>query len=438
MTTLAEVRMWGRAIGAVSVDGVQGVAAFEYTPEFRRSGIEVAPLMMPLAGPERVWRFDGLPRAAFHGLPGLLADALPDAFGNAVIDRWLARQGRLPGEIDAVERLCYAGSRGMGALEFRPLKGPHADESTPVEIGALVELASDVLRARDGLAVSFDGEEREAALREILRVGASAGGARAKAVVAWNPATNEVRSGQVDAPEGFEHWLLKFDGVDHNRDRDVTEPRGFGAIEYAYHLMARAAGIAMEDCRLFEEGPRRHFMTRRFDRVGARGRLHLQSLAALAHFDLNAAGAHSYEQVFVVLRRLGLGMDALEEQFRRTCFNVVARNQDDHVKNIAFLMDKEGRWSLSPAFDLTYAYNPDGAWTSRHQLSLEGKRDGFERADLDALGRTVSLARGRALEILDEVGAAVVRWREFAQLAGVDDERAAAIEAKHRLAMAAT
>lgn len=438
MTTIAEVRMWGRAIGAVSVDGAGGAAAFEYTPRFRRSGIEVAPLTMPLSGSERVWRFEGLPRAAFHGLPGLLADALPDAFGNAVIDRWLARQGRLPGDIDAVERLCYTGSRGMGALEFVPRMEPFADRSTPIEIGQLVQLASDVLRARDGMSVSFEGEEREAALCEILRVGASAGGARAKAVVAWNPRTNEVRSGQVDAPDGFEHWLLKFDGVDHNRDHDVTEPRGFGVVEYAYHLMARAAGIAMEDCRLFEESARRHFMTRRFDRVGSRGRVHLQSLAALAHFDLNAAGSNSYEQVFVVLRRLGLGMDALEEQFRRTCFNLVARNQDDHVKNIAFLMDKAGRWSLSPAYDLTWAFNPDGDWTSQHQLSLEGKRRGFERADLEALGRTVSLARGRALEILDEVGAAVRRWPEFASAAGLDDERASAIAATHRLALSAS
>jgi serine/threonine-protein kinase HipA len=431
VTTVAEVRLWGRAIGAVSVDAPDGVAAFEYEPAFRRSGIELAPLMMPLAGrPDggTVWRFDGLPRATFHGLPGMLADALPDAFGNAVIDRWLATQGRLPGEIDAVERLCYTGARGTGALEFRPTRGPHAEETTAVEIDALVALASDVLRARDGLAVSFDGAEREAALREILRVGASAGGARAKAVIAWNPTTNEVRSGQLaSAPAGFEHWLLKFDGIANNRDRDLLDPLGYGVIEYAYALMARAAGIEMAECRLFEENGRRHFMTRRFDRPGGGQKLHLQSLAALAHFDLNAAGANSYEQALTVIRRLGLGMDAIEEFYRRMCFNVVARNQDDHVKNTAFLMDRSGTWTLSPAFDLTFSYNPDGAWTSRHQMSLAGKRDGFRLADFDAVERTAAMLRGRGRAILAEVTDAVARWPEFAAGAGVEEPRRSAI-----------
>lgn len=434
MTTVAEVRLWGRRIAAVSIEGVGECASFEYDEAFRRSGIEVAPLMMPLA--DRIYRFPELSRASFYGLPGLLADALPDKFGHAVIDAWLASQGRLPGEIDAVERLCYTGSRAMGALEFRPARGPHAKEATPVEIAALVELAAAVLRGREGLQASFADGESEHALREILCVGSSAGGARAKAVIAWNPATNEVRSGQLRAPDGFEHWLLKFDGIANNRDKDLADPLGYSVIEYAYSLMARAAGIRMEECRLFEEGGRRHFMTRRFDRLPGGDKLHLQSLAALGHFDYNEPHAYSYEQALLVVRRLGLSMDAVEEQFRRMVFNVVARNQDDHVKNVAFLMDKGGAWSLSPAFDLTYAYNPSGPWTARHQMSLNGKRDGFVLDDLRAVASTAAMKRGRAEALVAEVTDAVRRWPEHAAEAGVPADTAARIAATHRLAIA--
>ena len=429
--TVAEVRLWGRRIGAVSADGPGAVAAFEYTDAFARSGIEVSPIVMPLrAG---VYRFPELSRESFHGLPGMLADALPDRFGNAVIDAWLASQGRLPGEIDAVERLCYTGRRAMGALEFEPALGAPAERSNEVEVAELVRLASDVLRSREGLRAAFEDGRKADALREILRVGASAGGARAKAVIAWNPATNEVRSGQVTAPPGFEYWLLKFDGVSNNRDKEIADPQGYGAIEYAYFLMARAAGIAMTDCRILEENGRRHFMTRRFDRTASGDKLHMQSLGALGHFDFNHAGAHSYEQAVAVMRRLGLPMRDIEEQFRRTLFNVVARNQDDHVKNIAFLMDKRGEWSLSPAFDVCYSYNPSGVWTSRHQMSLNGKRDGFERADFRALAATASMKRGRSDAILDEVIDAVRRWRSFAAEAGVAQEQTDQIAAAHRL-----
>jgi serine/threonine-protein kinase HipA len=431
VTTVAEVRLWGRTIGAVSVEGPGAVAAFEFTPEFARSGIEVAPLAMPLS--TQVYRFPELGAAAFHGLPGLLSDSLPDKFGNAVLDAWLASQGRLPGAIDAVERLCYTGARGMGALEFRPARGPQVDQSAAVQVEALVELASEVLRGREGLQTSFADPDKERALREILRVGASAGGARAKAVIAWNPATNELRSGQVKAPAGFEYWLLKFDGVTNNRDRELADPRGYGAIEYAYSLMARAAGIRMNDCRLFEEHGRRHFMTRRFDRLDGGEKLHMQSLGALAHLDFDLAGAHSYEQALLVLRRLGLRTADVEEQFRRMCFNVVARNQDDHVKNIAFLMNKRGEWSLAPAFDLNYSFNPAGAWTSKHQMTLNGKRDDFTLDDLRAVAAVASLQRGRERALLAEVQAAVARWRDFAELAAVPSERAEAIAATHRL-----
>jgi serine/threonine-protein kinase HipA len=433
MSTVAEVLLWGSTIGAVSVDGPGAVAAFEYTAAFRQSGIEVAPLMMPLAA--QIYSFPQLARESFHGLPGMLADALPDKFGNAVIDAWLASQGRLPQEIDAVERLCYTGSRGIGALEFKPTRGPQARVSTPVKVDSLVALASEVLASRSGLRASFADPQREHALREILRVGASAGGARAKAVIAWNPTTNEVRSGQVKAPSGFEYWLMKFDGVSNNTDRDLADPNGFGAIEFAYSLMAKAAGIEMSECRLFEEGGRRHFMTKRFDRLENGDKLHMQSLAALAHLDFNDAAAHSYEQALTVIRRLGLSMGAVEEQFRRMVFNVVARNQDDHVKNIAFLMDRRGQWSLAPAFDVMYAYNPSGAWTAHHQMSLAGKRDGFTLDDLKAVAATASMKRGRAEKIAREVTSAVTRWREFAAAAGVTERQTEMIAAVHRGAL---
>ncbi|GJM23213.1 MAG: toxin HipA [Planctomycetota bacterium] len=433
-STVAEVRLWGRRIAAVSVNGPGQPAAFEYDAAFRKSGIQIAPLMMPLS--DKVYRFPDLNTRSFHGLPGLLADALPDAFGNAVIDTWLATQGRLPDEIDAVERLCYTGARGMGALEFRPARGPHAERSTPVQVDALVALASEVLRTREGLQASFEDSEKEHALREILRVGASAGGARAKAVIAWNPQSNEVRSGQVKAPEGFEPWLLKFDGVANNRDKELNDPRGYGQIEFAYALMAGAAEIRMQPCRLFEEHGRRHFMTRRFDRLDNGEKLHLQSLGALAHFDFNNSGAYSYEQALLVIRRLELSMDDIEEQFRRMVFNVLARNQDDHVKNIAFLMDKRGRWSLSPAYDVTYSYNPRGKWTAQHQMSLNGKRDHFTLDDLRAVASTASMKRGRAEAIYEQVRDVVARWPDFAEQAGVLDDHTRQVAAALRLELA--
>lgn len=436
MPTIAEVQLWGSTIGAVVLADGAEVAGFEYDPDFILSGIEVAPLVMPLAE-RRVHTFPGLSRESFHGLPGLLADALPDKFGNALIDAWLAARGRAPGSFNAVERLCYTGRRGMGALEFLPATGPRSADSHRIEVGELARLANEVLGRRGELHGRLGSEsEREEALRDILRVGTSAGGARAKAVIAWNRRTNEVRSGQAEVDEGFEHWLLKFDGVAENRDKEIlADPKGYGAIEFAYHRMATAAGVRMNECRLFEENGRRHFMTRRFDRLPGGEKLHLQSLAALAHYDFNLAGAHSYEQAYLAIRRLGLGLDSVEEQFRRMIFNVVARNQDDHVKNIAFLMDKAGRWSLSPAYDVIHSYQPDGRWTSQHQMTIQGMRDGFTRADLDACGKAAGLKRGRPATILDEVATVVGRWADFAAEAGVPEAQAHAIARTLRLAL---
>ena len=416
---IAEVRLWGRTIGAVVIDDGRDYAAFEFTPEFSASGIEVSPITMPLG--TRVYEFPELPRPTFHGLPGLLADSLPDRFGNALIDAWLATQGRTPDSFSSVERLCYTGTRGMGALEYAPALGPRSARAKLIDVDALVTLASDVLSRHEHIGGRLAEDVDTKALTDILTVGTSAGGARAKAVIAWNRQTNEVRSGQVAAGEGFEYWLLKFDGVTGNRDKELEDPRGYGVIEYAYALMAQSAGITMAECRLLEEHGRRHFMTKRFDRLDDGRKLHMLSLGAMAHLDYNQPGAHGYEQAFQVMRRLALPMAAFEEQFRRMVFNIVARNQDDHVKNIAFLMDKTGAWSLAPAFDVTYSYNPSGAWTSSHQMTVNGKRDGFTRADLRAVARSAGLKQGRADAILDEVAAAVGRWPEFAAAAALDE-----------------
>jgi serine/threonine-protein kinase HipA len=428
--TIARVKLWGKSIGAVSWDEGAGLAHFEYESDFIHSGIEVAPHTMPLS--KQIYSFPALPRETFHGLPGLLADSLPDDFGNALINAWLASQGRSPESFNPVERLCYTGVRGMGALEYLPSQGPFMDKSELVDIKALVDLASEILTRRNTLQGSFAPELREDSLQDILRVGTSAGGARAKAIIAWNQKTNEVRSGQVKAGEQFSYWLLKFDGVSGNKDKELEDPAGYGLIEYAYYHMAKKAGINMEESRLLKENGRSHFMTRRFDRTEAGQKVHMQSLCAIEHFDFKKAGAHSYEQALRTIRKLNMPMSTIEEQFRRMTFNIIGRNQDDHVKNIAFLMDKSGNWSLSPAFDMTYSYNPQGDWTSRHQMSLNSKRDNFTIDDFKACAKNVSMRRGRAEEIVDEVQTAVLQWKQFASKSGVPPDVADGISKTQR------
>ena len=428
--TIAQVRLWGKDIGAVSWDDGAGLAHFEYEPDFIRSGIELAPLTMPLSN--QIFTFPALPGETFHGLPGLLADSLPDDFGNALINVWLANQGRSPQGFDPVERLCYTGTRGMGALEYQPSQGPFTGKSEPVDITALVDLASRILTKRNALQGSFTPELREDSIQDILRVGTSAGGARAKAIIAWNQETDEVRSGQVKAGKGFSYWLLKFDGVSGNKDKELEDPTGYGLIEHAYYHMAKKAGIEMKASRLLEENGRSHFMTKRFDRTDTGQKIHMQSFGAMEHFDFKKAGAHSYEQALRTIRRLGMPMASIEEQFRRMVFNIIGRNQDDHVKNIAFLMDKSGNWSLSPAFDVTYSYNPQGDWTSRHQMSLNGKRDGFTIDDFKACAKNASMKRGRAEEIIHDVQAAISQWQHFARKSGVPPEVADGIAKAHR------
>jgi serine/threonine-protein kinase HipA len=426
--TTSEIHLYETLIGAVAWDEARDLGVFEYDPAFLRSGIEISPITLPLRAGR--FSFPELPRETFKGLPGLLADSLPDKFGNLLINQWLVRQGRTPESFDPVERLCYLGTRAMGALEFKPAlltAGP----SETLHLDELVKLASEAIASRNQLHVNL--ETTPEALATILRVGTSAGGARAKAVICWNPQTGEVKSGQLAPEPGFEPWLLKFDGVAENRDKELNDPLGYGRIEYAYHLMARAAGITMSDCRLLEENGRAHFMTRRFDRDEHGGKFHIQSLCGMAHFDFNQAGAYSYEQAFQVARRIGLPQTDLSEMFRRAVFNILSRNQDDHTKNIAFIMDRSGNWRLAPAFDLIFAYNPAGAWTSRHQMTLNGKRDGFLTDDLLAAGTHADLRAPKAKKVIAEVRSAVTRWEHHAARAGVAPPVIADIQSQLRL-----
>ena len=429
----AEIVLWGNVIGAVHWDAARNLGSFQYDPTFQRSGIQVAPLTMPL-GPE-VYRFPDLQAKSFKGMPGLLADSLPDKFGNLLIDEWLTRSGRPTAEFSPVERLCYIGVRGMGALEFRPAVESRVKHSTPVEVAHLVELANEALAQKEGLRTRIGKKDsaKLAAMRDILRVGTSAGGARAKAIIAWNEATGEVRTGQVKAPAGFGYWLIKFDGVSGNKDKELEDPKGFGKIEYAYHLMALAADIEMTECRLFEENGRHHFMTRRFDRGPEGQKAFVQTLCAIAHYDFNLAGAYSYEQALDVCERLGLSMEERRQLFRRMVFNVMARNQDDHTKNIAFMMNKAGQWSLAPAYDVCYSYNPEGEWTSRHQMMLNGKRDDFTRADFHTVAKRFRLHSHQAVDkLLVEIDTALRSWSRIAKRAGVAEKMITAIAKTHR------
>lgn len=411
--------MWGRRIGAVSQPVDRPYATFQYDPEFVESGIQVSPIQMPLQrGP---YEFPQLPYITFQGLPGLLADSLPDRFGNALINAWLVEQGRKSNSFTVLEKLAYMGSRSMGALEFKPAVNPALGKSVPVDVKHMVDLASEVLSGRRQLRTEFKEGHVDGALLDIMRVGTSAGGARAKAVIAWNPETGEVRSGQVRTAVEFEYWLIKFDGVEENRDKEVVDSKGYGALEYAYSLMAKQARITMSETRLLEEGGRRHFMTKRFDRLPGGGKLHMLSLCGLAHFDFNHAGGYSYEQALTILSQLGLGAEEKEEQFRRAVFNVVARNQDDHVKNIGYLMNKEGAWSLSPAYDMTFSFNPSGAWTSKHQMTVNGKAEGILRDDLLSCAEVGGVKRKTANDVIDEVCSAAKTWPQIANEVGIDE-----------------
>ena len=414
------VTLWGNTVGAVSWLDDREYGVFEYDPEFLNKDLDISPIHMSLEDARKgdaIFSFPALNKDTFLGLPGMLADSLPDKFGNSIIDAWLARHGRDGASFSPVERLCYTGKRGMGALEYSPAIIDRYDASVPVEVSELVELTQEIMRERKMLEVSLGESEQDNAdaILDILRVGTSAGGARAKAVIAMDGKGN-VRSGQTEAPEGYDYWILKFDGV---TDLELGESKGYGRIEYAYHLMAKAAGIHMVESRLLVESGRAHFMTKRFDRVDGK-KLHMQTLCGIAHYDFNMAGAYSYEQAFTVMRKLRLSKADAVEQYRRMLFNIMARDLDDHTKNIAFLMGKDGKWILSPAYDVIYSHNPQGKWTSQHQMSLNGKRDHFTRDDLIAIAESISLSRPD--EIINDVISAIEKWPEFAKEAGVKPE----------------
>lgn len=435
-TILAKVYLWGSLIGHVAWNEEGEFASFEYDQKFLNSPVEPAPLKMPKG--KNVYSFRELEKVTFKGLPGMLSDSLPDKFGNALIDVWLLNQGRSVASFNPVERLCYIGERGMGALEFKPAKYKGRTSDVPIEIKDMVKLASDILTNRKKFTENLkheDGKKLKESLTNLLIVGTSAGGARAKCIIAYDEKTGKVRSGQVKTSKEFSYWLLKLDGVSSNKDKELTDPKGFGRIEYAYYLMAKDCGIDMMECRLLEENGRAHFMTKRFDRTDGGDKIHMQSLCAMAHYDFNMAGAYSYEQVLQVIRDV-VSVDvksALEQQFIRTAFNIIGRNQDDHTKNIAFLMNKKGEWKLSPAFDVTYSYNPKGSWTSKHQMSLNGKRDDFLMNDLIVFAEQADLKKSQAKKIIHQILKVFSSWKKYAHDATVRKDHVMEVKKHLRL-----
>lgn len=418
MVNSARLRMFGIDVGTFVWDRQYNLARFEYDSSFAETGLEPSPLMMPVL-PGRVYSFGALDWDTFNGLPGMLADALPDTYGRVLFDRWLALTGRTSG--NPVESLCFLGKRCMGAMEFEPATGPDADPSLKLEIDSLVEVAREALSSKEDFGANLK-EDKKTAIAEILRLGTSAGGQRAKAIIAYNKETGEVRSGQVDAPEGFDYYLIKLDGVSAQAGFRDTE--NYGRLEYSFAKLVRECGIDMTECSIIEENGRAHFLTKRFDRSNGK-KIHMQTLCGIAHFDHRLHRAYSYEQAFNVMRRLKLTYAEAAEMFRRMVFNVVVRNQDDHTKNISFLMGPDGKWRLSPAYDMGYAYNPGGTWTSTHQMSINGKFDGIGRADLLAFADANNIKYPG--EIIDQVCERVAHWPEIARSCGVPEQMIKAI-----------
>ncbi|MCI2082201.1 MAG: type II toxin-antitoxin system HipA family toxin [Bacteroidales bacterium] len=411
---VAEVKIWGELVGAVAWDEKTGLAGFEYDPNFKKLGWDLAPLKMLVSSERKIFTFPELKRNknseydTFKGLPGLLADALPDRYGNQLINMWLARQGRPQDSMNPVEMLCFIGKRGMGALEFEPPVIKENERTFSIEIDSLVDIAKQVLSNRESFTTNLRKDEGKA-VRDILKVGTSAGGARPKAVIAYNERTGEVRSGQAKAPEGFEHWLIKLDGVSNV---ELGASTGYGRVEMAYYNMARACGIDMMQSRLLEENGRAHFMTKRFDREGSGIKNHVQTFCAMKHFDYNMVDSFSYEQLFQTMRELKLDYPAVEQMFRRMVFNVIAQNCDDHTKNVSFMLKQGGKWELSPAYDICYAFDPESRWVTQHSLSVNGKRRNITKEDLLAVEKTIKTKKANS--IIDEINATVSHWKEFA------------------------
>lgn len=420
----AKVMLWGQEVGYVAWDDKRRMGVFQYADDFVKSGLDIAPIHMPLSRGSKIrYTFPDLNEETYRRLPGLLSDALPDKFGNRLINTWLAQQGKPASSFNPVNRLCYMGSRAMGALEFEPPVRDHLEDTVPVDVQKLLLIANQVTSDRENLSVNIEDDD---AITDILRVGTSAGGARAKAVIAINKDTGHIISGQSQVPDGYTHALLKFDGAN---DLELGKTEEYGRIEYAYYLMAGYAGIDMMPSSLLEEGGRAHFITERFDRDGS-DKVHMQTLCGMAHFDYKAAGHYSYEQAFATMRALRLPMYQQAELYRRMVFNVLARNQDDHTKNISFLMDQSGEWQLSPAYDMTYAHNPAGEWTYMHQMSLNGKRDEFTLEDLVEVGNKMGVPY--VIDHINGVRDALLKWGDFAHEAGVSQATADQIEKNFR------
>ncbi len=412
-----KVNLWGTPVGYLHQTD-NGAIGFQYDDKFITSGIEISPLKMPLSG--MTYSFPSLREQTFRGLPGMVADSLPDKFGNIVIRKYLESLGRSEDSLTATERLCYTGKRGMGALEYEPDMDIGRD-SGKIDVEALTKLASEILTEKENFRVKHD----ENLIAQLMQSSSSVGGARAKTLIAWNPVTDDIRSGQINAGAGYEYWLLKFDDIKNNKDKDPQPDDGeYTKTEYAYYLMARSAGIDMSECRLYKENGRSHFMTKRFDRVGEKGeKLHMQSLCAIAHMDFNMPRAYSYEEAFGVMRILGLPHKDFLQLYKRMIFNDYAKNFDDHTKNIAFLMDKRGVWSLSPAFDLTFSYRKDSLWVSAHQMLINGKAGEITRKDFLAAASVAGIGKNEAAACEEEVAAVVSGWSSFAEEAGLSEEK---------------
>ena len=424
MITVARVNIWNSLVGAIAWNEDRGYATFEYDSSFLKKGLDLAPLKMSIEearNSSNIISFPSLNKETYKGLPGILADSLPDKFGNRLIEAWLAQQGRDSDSLNPIERLCYTGKRGMGALEYEPAIAPVDEKSNPVEIKELVKLEKDVLSERKKLQANIH-KKSDKGLLEIIRVGTSAGGARAKAIIAYNPETGDVRSGQIDGLKGYEYWIIKFDGV---TDKELLSPKGYGKIEYVYYQMAKECGITMTESKLLRENKRAHFMTKRFDSENTK-KIHMQTLCAIAHFDYNDPTSYSYEQAFQTMRQLKLPYIEMEELYRRMVFNVIARNQDDHTKNISFLMDENGKWKLSQAYDMTYDLDPKSKWMHAHQMSINGKRENITRSDLQQIAKTMNIKK--PVEIIEQVKESLSKWGKLANESEITPEQAKAIK----------
>ena len=401
MVDIAKVNLYGQHMGSVRWDSSRNIASFEYADNFIGKGLEPSPILMPVRY-GRVYSFGDIGRDTFKGLPGLLADSLPDTYGRALFDRWLTLTGRHSS--NSVETLCFLGKRCMGALEFEPAMDTPYNDDVKIELDSLVEVASEALAEKEEFGTNLSADKKTA-IAEIVRLGTSAGGQRAKAIIAYNKKTGEVRSGQINAPEGFDYFLIKLDGV--TAETGFRETQNFGRLEYSFSCLVKECGIEMSECSLIEENGRAHFLTKRFDRVNG-DKVHMQTLCGIAHYDYRMPRSYSYEQAFNIMRALRLPYSQAQEMFRRMVFNVIVRNQDDHTKNISFLMDRGGKWRLSPAYDMGFNYNPKGDWTSKHQMSINGKFDNITRQDLLEFARRNNIKE--ASEIIDSIKDSASRW----------------------------